>query len=88
MARRFTEWEQFPNLSKLQAYQFDEQTGATYIRYNDNTQHELIIRITVSAGITTIDKAFDLWINRAGAIYTGIDNKFIEGVNTPTPLEV
>ena len=84
--RTFSRFEQLPNLAELQTYQVDAVTGATYIRYNDNTNHELIIKITVAGTLTTIEKAFDLWTNRASATYIAINDKFIEGTNTPTPL--
>jgi len=87
MARRFTSFEQLPKISELQPYQINSATaGIQYIRFNNNSEHELIIKVTEISSITTIEKAFDLWTNIAGATYVGIGDKFIEGVNTPTPL--
>jgi len=48
-SQTYSEFENRPVMANLQPYQIDEPDSVTtYIRYNDNSDEELIIKITES----------------------------------------
>jgi hypothetical protein len=59
----------------IPAYQIDEpDANTTYIRYDSGTGSVFIKKISVSGNVTTVEKAYATWANRAAATYTPIND--------------
>lgn len=63
------------NTLNMKPYQVDAaDANTTYIRYKGGTGTVLLIKISVSSTVTTFEKSYDTWTNRAGATYTAIND--------------
>lgn len=59
----------------LRPYQVDEANATTtYVRYQSGAGAVLILRYSVSGNITTCEKSYAAWANRATATYSAVNN--------------